>query len=158
MGGAADDARAAGVRVVHPRAGLALHPSGGILQRLLPIFRMAAGGTIGSGQQWMAWISRTDAVHALAWIALHESIEGPIILAAPNPVRNAEFTAALARAVRRPALAPVPAFVLKFIFGEMAEETLLAGQRAAPRQLLESGFEFEYPTLDAALAHELNAP
>lgn len=119
---------------------------------------MAAGGTIGSGQQWMAWISRTDAVHALAWIALHESIEGPIILAAPNPVRNAEFTAALARAVRRPALAPVPAFVLKFIFGEMAEETLLAGQRAAPRQLLESGFEFEYPTLDAALAHELNAP
>jgi len=155
---AADPARAAGVRVVHPRAGLVLHPSGGVLQRLLPVFRLAAGGAIGSGRQWMSWISRTDAVRALAWIALHDSLEGPIILASPNPVRNSEFTAALARALRRPALAQVPAFAVKFMFGEMGEETLLAGQRAAPRQLEESGFEFEYPTLDAALAHELNTP
>lgn len=155
--GAADPARNAGIRVVHPRAGLVLHPSGGVLQRLLPIFRLAAGGTIGTGRQWMSWISRTDAVRALAWAALHDSLAGPVIVAAPNPVRNEEFTTALARAVRRPALATVPAFAVRFMFGEMGEETLLGGQRVTPRQLLESGFEFEYPRLDAALAHELNS-
>jgi hypothetical protein len=155
---AADPARAVGIRVVHPRGGLVLHPSGGILERLLPIFRLAAGGTIGSGEQWMSWISRTDVVRALAWVALHDSLEGPVIVATPNPVRNAEFTAALARAVRRPAIAQVPAFAVRFMFGEMGEETLLAGQRVVPRLLEESGFEFEYPLLDPALAHELNSP
>jgi uncharacterized protein (TIGR01777 family) len=155
---AADPARNAGIRVVHPRAGLVLHPSGGVLQRLLPIFRLAAGGPIGSGQQWMSWISRTDAVRAMAWVALHESLAGPVIVAAPNPVRNSEFTAALARVVRRPAIAQVPAFAVRFMFGEMGEETLLAGQRVVPRQLQESGFDFEYPRLDDALAHELNSP
>lgn len=155
--GAADPARAAGIRVVHPRGGLVLHPAGGVLKRLLPIFRLGAGGTIGSGQQWMSWISRTDLVRALAWVALHESLEGPIILATPTPVRNAEFTRELARALRRPALATVPEFAVKFMFGEMGEETILASQRLAPSLLQESGFEFEYPTLAAALTHELNS-
>lgn len=154
---AADPARVAGVRVVHPRSGLVLHPAGGVLKRLLPIFRLGAGGTIGSGQQWMSWISRTDLVRALAWVALHDSLEGPIILATPHPVRNAEFTSDLARALRRPALATVPEFAVKFMFGEMGEETILASQRLAPLLLQESGFEFEYPTLAAALAHELNS-
>jgi uncharacterized protein (TIGR01777 family) len=153
---AAEPARNAGIRVVHPRAGLVLHPAGGVLERLLPIFRLGAGGTIGSGQQWMSWISRTDAVRALAWVSLHDSLEGPVIVASPRPVRNSEFTTALARAVRRPALAQVPAFAVRFMFGEMGEETLLGGQRVMPRQLQESGFEFEYPALDEALAHELN--
>ena len=153
---AADPARDAGIRVVHPRAGLVLHPGGGALERLLPIFRLGAGGTIGGGRQWMSWIGRTDAVRALAWVALHESLGGPIILASPNPVRNAEFTVALARALRRTAIASVPAVAIKFIFGDMGEETLLAGQRALPRQLLDSGFVFEQPTLEQALAHELN--
>lgn len=154
--GAADPARDAGIRVVHPRAGLVLHPSGGVLERLLPIFRLAAGGTIGSGKQWLSWISRTDAVHALAWAALHESLCGPVIVASPNPVRNADFTRSLARAVRRPALAVVPEFMVRLLFGEMGEETVLAGQRARPRELIDSGFEFEHPTIEQALAHELN--
>jgi uncharacterized protein (TIGR01777 family) len=154
---AADPARAAGVRVVHPRSGLILNPSGGVLQRLLPVFRLGAGGTIGGGQQWMSWISRTDAVRALAWVALHDSMEGPVNLATPQPVRNTEFTRELARALRRPALATVPEFAVKFMFGEMGEETLLASQRLAPTLLEESGFAFEYPTLAAALAHELNS-
>jgi len=155
--GAADPAREAGVRVVHPRAGMVLHPSGGVLERLLPIFRLGAGGTIGNGKQWLSWISRTDAVRALAWAALHESLGGPLIVASPAPVRNAEFTKALARAVRRPAIATVPEFVVRLIFGEMGEETVLAGQRARPSQLIDSGFEFEHPTIEAALTHELNA-
>jgi hypothetical protein len=154
---AADPAREAGVRVVHPRAGLVLHPGGGVLQRLLPIFRLGAGGTIGSGQQYMSWIGRTDAMRALAWVALHESIEGPVNLATPNPVRNAEFTSELARALRRPAIAAVPEFAVKFMFGEMGEETLLASQRLVPSVLQDSGFEYDYPVLAAALAHELNS-
>lgn len=156
--GAADPAREAGVRVVHPRAGLVLHPSGGVLERLLPIFRLGAGGTIGSGKQWLSWISRTDAVHALAWAALHESLSGPLIVASPGPVRNVDFTKALARAVRRPAIATVPEFMVRLLFGEMGEETVLAGQRARPSQLIESGFQFDHPTIEQALAHELNTP
>lgn len=152
---AAEPARQAGVRVVHPRAGVVLHPSGGILQRLLPIYRLGAGGPIGGGQQWMSWISLTDAVHALAWMALHESLTGPMLLASPNPVRNVDFSRELARAVRRPAIAPVPAFAVKFMFGEMGEETVLSSQRANPVELIESGFDFEHPTLAEALAHEL---
>jgi uncharacterized protein (TIGR01777 family) len=153
--GAADPAREAGVRVVHPRAGLVLHPSGGLLKELLPIFRLGAGGRLGSGRQWLSWISRTDAIRALAWASLHESLGGPLLVTAPAPVRNVEFTKALARAVHRPALAVVPAFAVKLLFGEMGEETILAGQRGIPRQLLDSGFEFEHPTIDAALAYEL---
>jgi uncharacterized protein (TIGR01777 family) len=154
---AADPARAAGIRVVHPRMGIVLHPAGGVLSRLLPVFRLGAGGRIGTGQQWMSWIGRTDAMRGLAWAALHDSLSGAIILTSPTPVRNEAFTAALARAVRRPALAPVPEFAIRFMFGEMGEETLLGGQRAVPRALLDSGFEFEHPTLEDALAHELNA-
>lgn len=153
--GAADPAREAGVRVVHPRVGLVLHPSGGLLKELLPIFRLGAGGRIGGGQQWLSWISRTDAIRALSWAALHESLGGPLVVTSPGPVRNAEFTRALAKAVHRPALAVVPAFAVKLLFGEMGEETILAGQRGIPRQLLDSGFEFEHPTIDAALAYEL---
>jgi uncharacterized protein (TIGR01777 family) len=153
--GAADPAREAGVRVVHPRAGLVLHPSGGLLKELLPIFRLGTGGRLGSGRQWLSWISRTDAIRALAWASLHESLGGPLLVTAPAPVRNVEFTKALARAVHRPALAVVPEFAVKLLFGEMGEETILAGQRGIPRQLLDSGFEFEHPTIDAALAYEL---
>jgi uncharacterized protein (TIGR01777 family) len=152
---AADPARDAGIRVVHIRAGLVMHPAGGLLQRLLPIFRLGAGGTIGSGRQWLSWISRNDATRALAWAALHESLSGPLIVASPAPVRNREFTKALASAVRRPALAVVPEFAVRLLFGEMGEELILSGQRAIPRQLLDSGFQFEQPTIESALAHEL---
>ena len=153
--GAADPARDAGIRVVHPRAALVLHPAGGLLAKILPIFRMGAGGVIGSGKQWLPWISRTDAVHALAWISLHESLGGPLIVSSPAPVRNEEFMKTLAGALHRPAIARVPEFAVRMVFGEMGEETVLSGQKAIPRQLIDSGFEFDHPTLPQALAHEL---
>ena len=153
--GAADPARDAGVRVVHPRMAVVMHPAGGMLDKVLPIYRLGAGGVIGSGRQWLPWISRTDAMRALSWAALHESLSGPLIVASPNPVRNSEFTKALASAVHRPAFAKVPEFVVKMMFGEMGVETVLSGQKAVPRQLLDSGFQFEYPTIEQALAHEL---
>jgi uncharacterized protein len=155
--GAADPAREAGIRVVHPRAALVLHPSGGLLDKLLPIFRLGAGGTIGSGRQWLPWISRTDALRALSWAALHESLGGPLILASPTPVRNAEFMKALAAAVRRPAIATVPEFAVRMMFGEMGEETILSGQRAQPSQLIDSGFQFDHPTIEQALEYELRS-
>lgn len=156
--GAADPAREAGIRVVHPRSALILHPSGGVLQKLLPIFKLGAGGVIGSGRQWFPWISRTDAIRALSWAALHESLGGPLIVASPTPVRNTDFTRSLASALHRPALATVPEFAVRMMFGEMGDETVLSGQRAQPSQLLESGFQFDHPTLDQALAYELRAP
>ena len=153
--GAADPAREAGVRVVHPRMAVVMHPAGGMLEKVLPIYKLGAGGVIGNGRQWLPWISRTDALRALAWASLHESLGGPLIVASPNPVRNAEFTKALAGAIHRPAFAKVPEFAVRMLFGEMGEETVLAGQKAMPRQLLDSGFQFEYPTIEQALAHEL---
>lgn len=153
--GAADPAREAGIRVVHPRAALVLHPSGGVLSKLLPIFKLGAGGVIGNGRQYMPWISRTDAIRALSWAALHESLGGPLIVSSPSPVTNAEFTKCLAKAVHRPAFAVVPEFAVKMLYGEMGEETVLSGQKAIPRQLIDSGFQFDHPTLPEALAHEL---
>jgi uncharacterized protein (TIGR01777 family) len=155
--GAADPAREAGIRVVHPRAAVVLHPEGGILQKLLPIFRLGAGGVIGSGRQWLPWISRTDAIRALSWASLHESLGGPLIVSSPTPVRNAEFMKALAKAVHRPALATVPEFAVRMMFGEMGDETLLSGQRARPQQLIDSGFQFEHATLEQALAYEMRS-
>jgi uncharacterized protein (TIGR01777 family) len=155
--GAADPAREAGIRVVHPRMALVLHPSGGLLSRLLPIFRLGVGGVIGNGRQWLPWISRTDAMRALAWAALDESLGGPLIVASPTPLRNAEFMHALARAVHRPSLVAVPEFAVRLLFGEMGEETVLAGQKAVPQQLIDSCFQFEHPTLDQALTYELRS-
>lgn len=152
---AADPAREAGVRVVHPRMAVVMHPAGGMLQKLLPIFKLGAGGVIGSGKQWLPWISCTDALRALAWASLHESLSGPLVVSSPNPVRNEHFTRALASAVHRPAFARVPEFAVKMLFGEMGIETILAGQKAIPRQLLDSGFQFEYPEIEEALVHEL---
>ena len=154
---AADPAREAGIRVVHPRAALVLHPSGGLLGKLLPIFRLGIGGPIGSGRQYLPWISRTDAIRALSWASLHESLSGPLIVASPTPARNSEFARALGRALRRPAFAPVPAFAVRMLFGEMGDETVLAGQKAVPQHLIDSGFQFDHPTLDQALAYELKA-
>ena len=153
--GAADPAREAGIRVVHPRVALVLHPSGGLLHKIMPIFNLGAGGVIGSGRQWLPWISRTDAIHALAWASLHESLGGPLIMSSPTPVRNAEFMKTLARVMHRPALARVPEFAVRMMFGEMGEETVLSGQKAMPRQLIDSGFEFDHPTLQQALVYEM---
>ena len=152
---AAGAARDAGVRVVLLRSGIVLNPHGGALEKLLPPFRLGVGGPLGSGRQWMSWIALDDHLrameHALATTGLH----GPVNVAAPNPVTNAEFAATLGRALGRPALVPVPAFALELLYGEMARATLLAGQRVLPKALLRSGFRFEHPTLEEALRFEL---
>ena len=152
---AADPAREAGIRVVHPRTAPVLNPAGGMLQKLIPYVRLGGGAVIGSGRQWISWISRTDVVHALAWVALHESLCGPLLVSSPTPVRNAEFMRALAKKLHRPTLVHVPEFAVRMMFGEMGEETVLAGQKIIPRQLIDSGFQFDHPTLDDALRYEM---
>jgi hypothetical protein len=140
----------AGIRVVKLRFGVVLSRKGGALQRLLLPFQMGVGGPIGSGRQWMPWLSLPDAVEIVLAAIRDDRLRGPVNAIAGS-VRNAEFTAALGRAVNRPALLPVPGFGLRLVFGEMADEALLAGQRAEPRRLREIGFAHHHPTLDAAL-------
>jgi uncharacterized protein (TIGR01777 family) len=152
---AADPARDAGLRVVHPRTGVVLHPSFGALRRMLPVFQLGAGGRVGHGRQWMSWIGLTDTVRGLAWLALESSLDGAVNLTSPVPVRNAEFARSLARVLRRPAIAVAPAFALRLVYGQMGEETVLGGQRVLPARLLASGFRFAHPELEGALRHEL---
>jgi uncharacterized protein (TIGR01777 family) len=148
-------AEAAGVRVVHLRTGLVLSPNGGGLPKLLIPFRMGVGGRVGSGKQWSSWISLSDYVEAVTFLLNNASFAGPVNLVAPNPVTNGEFTRVLARVLRRPAFFHVPRAALTLAMGEMAEGTILASQRIRPRRLLEAGFNFSLPTLEAALRAEL---
>jgi uncharacterized protein (TIGR01777 family) len=141
----------AGVRVVLLRTGIVMSPKGGALAKLLPIFRLGGGGPLGSGRQWMSWIALADHVRAMEHALFTESMSGAANLVAPNPVTNAEFATTLGRVLSRPALIPVPAFVLELLYGEMARATLLAGQRAVPKALSAAGFEFGNPTLEGAL-------
>ena len=152
---AADPARAAGIRVVHPRMGIVLSPGGGALSKLLLPFRLGVGGRLGSGRQWMSWIAIDDALAGLRHCLADERLSGPVNLTAPQPVTNREFTKALAQVLRRPSLFPVPAFVLQAMFGDMAEATLLASQRAVPARLESVGFQFRYPDIRSALRHVL---
>jgi uncharacterized protein (TIGR01777 family) len=153
--GAAGAARDAGVRLVLLRTGIVLSPRGGALERLLPPFKLGVGGPIGTGRQWMSWISLDDHLHAMEHALATNGLHGPMNLVAPNPVTNAEFAATLGRVLGRPALVPVPSFALELLYGEMARATILAGQRAYPKSLLRSGFEFSHPTLEQALRFEL---
>jgi uncharacterized protein (TIGR01777 family) len=148
-------AEAAGVRVVRIRTGIVLTPEGGALGKMLPIFKLGAGGRLGSGTQWFSWIALADEVAAIKFALTNESLAGPVNATAPNPVTNGDFTKALGRAVKRPAFAAVPPFALKLGLGEFAEEGLLFSQRAVPSALLEAGFEFSEPDLDEALARML---
>ncbi len=151
---AAQPARDAGIRVVHNRTGIVLHPAGGVLQRLVPIFSLGGGGRIGSGRQWMSWVARSDWVRAIRFL-LDANVEGPFNIAAPNPVTNAEFTAALGRVLKRPTVMAVPEFAVKLAFGQMGADTVLASQRMLPERLRSAGFRFDYPDLESALRHEL---
>jgi uncharacterized protein (TIGR01777 family) len=148
---AAAPARAAGIRVVHPRFGVVLHPSGGALAKMLGPFKLGLGGKLGSGAQYMSWIALEDAVRALLHL-IDQPLEGPVNLVAPNPVTNAEFTRALARALHRPAPFFVPSFAARLALGEMAEVALLRGQRVFPKRLLASGFRFAQPELEPLLS------
>ena len=145
----------AGVRVVHSRIGLVLAKHGGALPKMHPAFRLGLGGVLGSGRQWWSWISLKDVVSAIQSLISNPSVNGPVNLVSPNPVTNLDFTKAMARVLRRPALFPLPEGAVKFFFGEMGVETLLASQRVQPKRLQEIGFRFQFPDLYAALQAEL---
>jgi uncharacterized protein len=145
----------AGIRVVHLRFGMVLGRDGGAMARLAPLFRLGLGGRLGNGRQWMSWISEEDAVAAALFAVDNPALSGPVNLAAPQPVTNADFTRELARAVHRPALLPAPAFALRLALGAMADEALLASTRAVPNRLTQAGFAFSHPTLPQALAAAL---
>ena len=146
----------AGARVVHLRFGMILSPAGGALRKMLVPFRLGLGGKLGPGDQFMSWIALDDVLAATRFV-LTASLVGPVNFTAPTPVTNADFARALATALRRPALFPAPAFALRLALGEMADEMLLASQRALPGRLQEAGYEFHYPRLDAALRHLLTS-
>lgn len=152
---AADAARQAGIRVVHLRIGIVLSPRGGALAKMLPPFLAGLGGRLGSGTQYMSWVSIDDVVGACYHALRTPTLSGPVNVTAPHPVTNADFTATLARVLRRPAMLPVPAVGLRLLFGEMGEALLLQGQRVLPRALLDSGYAFRYPDLEPALRHLL---
>ncbi len=149
-------ARAAGARVVNVRTGIVQAASGGMLGLVRPLFAAGLGGRIGDGKQWMAWIGLDDLVYIYHRALIDPRISGPINATAPEPVRNAEYTRALAKALRRPAVIPVPSAGPKLLLGsEGAKEVAMANQRVVPAALIEAGFPFRRPSLGQALRHEL---
>lgn len=147
---AADPARDAGVRVVHPRIGIVLAKEGGALAKMLTPFKFGVGGRLGHGRQWMSWIALEDLVEILVAALAGRTPKGPINAVAPNPVTNREFTKTLGKVLRRPTILPAPAFALRLVLGEMSE-ILLNGQRVHPAALQAAGFEFRHPDLEGAL-------
>jgi uncharacterized protein len=152
---AAAPASEAGVRTVHTRFGIVLSRAGGALAKMLPAFELGAGGKMGTGTQWMSWISHEDAIRAIEYALDHGELSGPVNVTAPSPVTNAEFTSTLGHVIHRPTVATIPAFVLRLAFGELADAALLASQRVVPRLLGRVGFDFQYPTLELALRQAL---
>lgn len=154
---AAAPAVQAGIRVVHLRFGVVLGPGKGALQQMLPPFRLGMGARLGSGQQWMSWVGLADVVAAILFAAETPGLSGPVNVAAPNPVINAEFTRVLGNQLHRSAFLTVPAFALHLMFGQMADEALLASARVRPAKLQAAGFRFSLPLIQdavrAALAH-----
>jgi uncharacterized protein (TIGR01777 family) len=146
----ADSAAGYGMRVVKLRTGIVLAPGGGALKEMLPPFRLGVGGPIASGRQWMAWIHRDDLVSLYRFAVENHSVSGALNAVAPEPVRNADFSHALGRALHRPAIVPVPGFALKLLFGEMAE-VILASQRVIPERTLAAGFRHVHTDLDETL-------
>ncbi|RYV50286.1 TIGR01777 family oxidoreductase [Pengzhenrongella frigida] len=141
--GAASPAEDAGIRVAHLRSGIVMAPSGGALGRLLPIVRLGVGGPLGSGRQYWSWISLVDEVRAIVHL-LQAPVAGPVNLTTPHPATNAELTSALARAAHRPAVIKVPAFAVRLVLGEFAQE-VLGSVRALPTALVDSGFTWTHP-------------
>jgi uncharacterized protein (TIGR01777 family) len=147
---AARPAEAAGVRVALVRTGIVLDAAGGALKALLPPFKLGAGGTVGSGKQYMSWIHHADCVGIFLLALDHPDATGPVNNTAPQPVTNKEFSKALGRALGRPAFVPTPGFGLRLLLGEVAG-VITTGQRVLPRRALELGYPFQYPDIDAAL-------
>jgi uncharacterized protein (TIGR01777 family) len=154
---ATEPARVRGIRVVLLRFGMILSPRGGALAKMLPAFRFCAGGRFGHGRQYCSWVSLDDAVGAIHCAVMCDSLEGPVNVAAPHPVTNAELAQTLASVLRRPAKLPVPASLARLAFGQMADELLLASIRAVPKRLAECDYVFRHPTLETALRHLLGS-
>jgi hypothetical protein len=152
---ATEAARAAGIRVVKLRFGIILTPAGGALGRMLLPFRAGLGGPLGSGKQWVSWISVDDAIGAVHHALFTEELAGPVNAVAPEPVTSRTFAATLGRVLHRPALLPAPAPALRLLYGEMADTALLASQRVSSARLVASGYSFRHPRLESALRHVL---
>ncbi|MGH9557275.1 MAG: TIGR01777 family oxidoreductase [Terriglobales bacterium] len=152
---ATQPARDAGIRVVHLRFGMVASPTGRALKQMLLPFKLGLGGRLGSGRQYMSWISLDDAVGAIEHALITDSLAGPVNAVAPDSITNAEFTKTLGEALHRPTIFPVPEFALRMMLGEMGEEVLLASQRVQPARLMASGYKFRHPVLKKALEEML---
>ncbi|MSO25784.1 MAG: TIGR01777 family protein [Candidatus Nanopelagicaceae bacterium] len=137
------------VRTIKLRTGLVLDPTGGALGRMIPLFKFGIGGKLGSGKQWWSWITLHDQVRAMIFL-MQSEIEGAVNITSPNPVTNKEFTAALAHALKRPAVFPAPGFALRAVLGGFSSE-VLGSKKVTPKVLMDNGFEFEYPFVSNAL-------
>jgi uncharacterized protein len=152
------NARALGMRAVCARFGIILAKSGGALPHMMKPFKFGVGGKLGSGRQWMSWVTLEDVISVLRYALDHASVCGALNVVAPQPVRNAKFTGELARAMHRPAILPAPAFALRMALGqEMADSLLLVSQRVKPARLQQLGFEFQHAELSMALEQVLHS-
>ncbi len=145
----------AGIRVVLLRLGIVLSTKGGALGKMLTPFKFGVGGKVGDGKQYMSWIAIEDVVGIIEYALADKTLSGPVNTVAPSPVTNAEFTKALGSAISRPTIFPLPAFVARLAFGEMADETLLSSTRVLPERLTKSGYKFQFSNLDDALRNAL---
>jgi len=143
------------IRTVFLRIDVVLSPVGGALQRLLPSFNMGLGGKVGSGKQYLSWISMDDLIGSVYHAMDDDNLSGPVNLVAPNPVTNLEMTRTLAKVISRPALFTLPAWLIKLVFGEMGKEVLLSSTRVIPEKILAAGYRFRHPDLEGALRHLL---
>jgi len=150
-------AEALGIRVVLARFGIILAREGGALPKMKLPFKLGVGGHLGSGKQWMSWVTLEDVVEILRFAIENASSKGAINIVSPQPLQNAEFTKVLAKAMRRPALFPAPAFALRLALGEMADALLLSSQRVTPEKLEQLGYAFRYPAVSSALSAVLSA-
>ena len=156
---AAAPAAEAGIRVVNFRSGVVQTPTGGSLQRLQLPFKLALGGRMGSGRQWLSWISLDDEISAILHVLATDELRGPVNLTAPQPVTYGEYAKALGRALRRPAVIPTPTWGLDLLLGrEMVREMILGGQRVLPAKLRATGFQHRHPGIDDALGDLLRRP
>jgi hypothetical protein len=141
-------------RKIFIRTGIVLGKSGGMLPQMIKPFSYFIGGPLGSGRQWLSWVHIDDATEAIVQLAEKDGLSGAFNLTAPNPVTMKEFARILGKVMKKPSWLPVPAFLLKAVFGDMSRETMLQGQKVMPKRLQELGFEFKYPGLEEAL-HDL---
>ena len=151
----ANPAKNAGIRTVHMRTGIVISAVGGALGKMLLPAKMGGGGPIGSGKQWMSWISMDDQIYSMYHLMMSDGVSGEYNLTAPNPVRQKQFAKDLGRVLRRPAFAPLPGFMMKIMFGEMGARLTLDSQRVLPKNLQESGYEFIHTDLQSALSDSL---